>query len=62
MHRLSRLKEVRKVFPMCPCIDLFIEFDNLSIFVDDNRYATAQTIWLVRRAEEQTDMSSCVYK
>ena len=47
---------------MCPRIDLFIELDNLSIFVDDNRYATAQTIWLVRRAEEQTDMSSCVYK
>ena len=47
---------------MCPCVDLFIEFDNLSVFVNDNRYATAQTIWLVRRTEEQTDMTSCVNK
>ena len=47
---------------MCPCVDLFIEFDNLSVFVDDNRYATAQTIWLVRRTEEQTDVTSCVHK
>lgn len=47
---------------MCPRIDLFIEFDNLSIFADDNCYATAQTIWLVRRTEEQADMASCVDK
>ena len=47
---------------MCPRIDLFIKFDNLSIFADDNRYATAQTIWLVRCAKEQTDVPSCVYK
>ena len=47
---------------MRPCVDLFIEFDNLSVFVDDNRYATAQTVWLVRRAEEQTNVASCVHK
>ena len=43
-------------------VDLFIEFDNLSVFVDDNRYATAQTVRLVRRAEEQTNVASCVHK
>ena len=47
---------------MCPRVDLFIEFDNLSLFVDDNRYATAQTVRFVCRAEEQTDVASCVYK
>ena len=47
---------------MCPRVDLFIEFDNLSVFVNDNRYATAQTIRFVRRTEEQTDMASCVHK
>ena len=47
---------------MCPCVDLFIEFDNLSIFINDNRYATAQTVWFIRRAEEQTDMASCIHK
>ena len=47
---------------MCPRVDLFIEFDNLSGFVDDNRYATAQTVWFVRRTEEQTDVASCIHK
>ena len=47
---------------MCPCIDLFVKFDNLSLFVDDNRYATAQTIGVIRRTEEQTNVTSCVYK
>ena len=47
---------------MCPRVDLFIEFDNFSIFVDDNRYATAQTVWFIRRTKEQTDMASCVHK
>ena len=47
---------------MCPRVDLFIEFDNLSLFVDDNRYATAQTVRFVCRAEEQTDVTSCVHK
>ena len=47
---------------MCPRVDLFIEFNNLSIFVDDNRYATAYTLRVVRRAEEQTDVASCVHK
>ena len=47
---------------MRPCVDLFIEFDNLSVFVDDNRYATAYTIWLICRTEEQTDVASCVHK
>ena len=37
---------------MCPRVDLFIEFDNLSFFVDDNRYATAQTIRFIRRTKE----------
>lgn len=47
---------------MCPRIDLLIEFDNLALFVDDNRYATAQTIWFLRRTEEQADMASCIHK
>ena len=47
---------------MCPCVDLFVEFDNLALFVDDNRYATAQTVRFVCRAEEQTDVASCVHK
>ena len=47
---------------MRPRVDLFIEFDNLSVFVDDNRYATAQTVRFVRRAEEQTNVASCIYK
>ena len=47
---------------MCPRVDLFIEFDNLSVFVNDNRYATAQTIRFVRRAEEQTNVASCIHK
>ena len=47
---------------MRPSVDLFIEFDNLSIFVDDNRYATAYPIRIVCRTEEQTDVASCVYK
>lgn len=47
---------------MRPRVDLFIEFDNLSIFVDDNRYATTQTVRFVRRAEEQTNVASCVHK
>ena len=47
---------------MCPCIDLFIEFDNLSVFVDDNGYATAQTLRGVRRAKEQTNVASCIHK
>ena len=47
---------------MCPRIDLFVEFDNLSVFVDDNCYATAQTVWFVRRTEEQTNVASCVHK
>ena len=47
---------------MCPCVDLFIEFDNLSVFVDDNCYATAETIWFVRRAEEQANVASCIHK
>ena len=47
---------------MCPCVDLFIEFDNLPVFVNDNRYATTYTLRVVRRAEEQTDVASCVHK
>jgi hypothetical protein len=47
---------------VCSRIDLFIEFDNLSIFADDNRYATAQTLRVIRRAEKQTNVTSCVYK
>ena len=47
---------------MCPRVDLFIEFDNLALFVNDNRYATAQTVWFVRRTEEQTNVTSCVHK
>ena len=47
---------------MCPRVDLFIEFDNLSVFVYDNRYATAQTVRFICRTEEQTDMASCVHK
>ena len=47
---------------MCSCVDLFIEFDNLSVFVDDNRYATAQTVRFVCRTEEQTNVASCVHK
>ena len=47
---------------MCPRVDLFVEFDNLAFFVNDNRYATAQTVWFVRRAEEQTNVTSCVHK
>ncbi len=47
---------------MCPRIDLFIEFDNLALFVDDNRYTTAQAVWFVCRTKEQTDMASCVHK
>ena len=62
MYRLHRLKEVSQVFAVCSCIDLFIEFDNLSVFVDDNRDATAQTIRFVCRAEKQTNVASCVHK
>ena len=47
---------------MCPRVDLLIEFDNLSSFIDDNRYTTAQTVWFVRRTEEQTNVASCVHK
>ena len=47
---------------MCPCVDLFIEFDNLSVFVDDNRYATAYPFRIVRRTEEQTDVASGVHQ
>ena len=47
---------------MCPRVNLCIEFDNLSVFIDDNCYATAQTIWLVRSTKEQTDVASCVHK
>ena len=47
---------------MCPRVDLFIEFDNLSVFVNNNRYATAQTVRFIRRTEEQTDVASCVHK
>ena len=47
---------------MCPRVDLFIEFDNLPVFVDDNRYATAQTVRFIRRTKEQTDMASCVHQ
>ena len=47
---------------MCPRVDLFIEFDNLALFVDDNRYATAQTVRFVCRTKEQTDMASCVHQ
>ena len=37
---------------MCPRVDLFIEFDNLSVFVNDNRYAPAQTVGFIRRTKE----------
>ena len=47
---------------MSPRVDLFIKFDNLALFVNDNRYATACTLRVVRRAEEQTDVTSCVHK
>ena len=47
---------------MRPRVDLFVEFNNLSVFVNDNCYATTQTIWLVRRAKEQANVTSCVYK
>ena len=47
---------------MCPRVDLFIEFDNLALFVNDNRYATAQTVRFIRRTKEQTNMASCVHK
>ena len=47
---------------MRPCIDLFIELDNLSVFVDDNRYTTAQTVRFVRCTEEQTDVAACIHK
>ena len=47
---------------MCPCVDLFIEFDNLPVFVNDNRYATTYTLRVVCRTEEQTDVASCVHQ
>ena len=47
---------------MCPRVDLFIEFDNFAIFVNDNSYATAQTVRFIRRTEEQTNVASCVHK
>ena len=47
---------------MCPRVDLFIEFDNLSIFIDDNCYATAYAIRFVCRTEEQTNVAFCVHK
>lgn len=47
---------------MCSRVDLLIEFDNLSVLVDDNGYATAYTIRFVCRAEEQTNVASCVHK
>ena len=47
---------------MCPCIDLFIKFNDLSVFIDDNRYTAAQAVWCVRRAEEQTNMASCIHE
>ena len=47
---------------MRPRVHLLIKFDNLSGFIYDNCYATAQTVWFIRRTKEQTDMTSCVHK